>query len=179
MPDKEDMDADDSKLFRNSVGTVRRVKYDRVLPDRKKPKPVPYKTLAENRQVLTEMVDGELDPAELETGDELLFKRVGIQHKVFKKLRNGNFSVEAQIDLHGMTAPMAKSALAAFLGECRNKNRKCVRVIHGKGLGSREGKPVLKNKVNHWLRQWRDVQAFCSARPIDGGTGAIYVLLSR
>ena len=173
------MDADDINLFRNSVGPVRRIKHDQVLPARKRPKPVPYKTLAENRNVLTEMMDGDLDPAELETGDELLFKRVGIQHKVFKKLRSGNFSVEAQIDLHGMTVPVAKTALNTFLAECRNKNRKCIRVIHGKGMGSREGKPVLKNKVNHWLRQRRDVQAFCSARPIDGGTGAIYVLLSR
>lgn len=179
MPDKEDIESDDISLFRNSVGPVRRIKHDRVLPTRKKPRPIPYKTLAENRKVLTEMMDGDLDPTELETGDELLFKRVGIQHKVFKKLRSGHFSVEAQIDLHGLTVPMAKSALNEFLVDCRNKNRKCIRVIHGKGIGSREGKPVLKNKVNHWLRQRSEVQAFCSARPIDGGTGAIYVLLSR
>ena len=179
MSDKEYMDDADINLFRNTVGPVKRIKHDKVLPVRKKPRPVPYQTMAENRKVLTEMMDGPLDPAELETGDELLFKRVGIQHKVFKKLRSGNFSVEAQLDLHGMTVPIAKNALNVFLTECRNKNKKCVRIIHGKGMGSKEGKPVIKNKVNRWLRQRRDVQAFCSARPIDGGTGALYVLLSR
>ena len=179
MKDKDGMDDADIDLFRTSIGPVKRIKHDNVLPVRKKPRPVPYQTLAENRKVLNEMMDGLIDPAEMETGDELLFKRVGIQHKVFKKLRNGNFSVEAQLDLHGMTVPVAKTALSAFLAECRNKSRKCVRIIHGKGIGSKEGKPVIKNKVNHWLRQRRDVQAFCTARPIDGGTGAIYVLLSR
>jgi len=179
MSDKGYMDDADSNLFRNTVGPVKRIKHDNVLPVRKKPRPIPYQSLAENRKVLTEMMDGQLDPTELETGDELLFKKVGIQHKVFKKLRSGYFSVEAQLDLHGMTVPMAKTALNAFLAECRHKSRKCVRIIHGKGIGSREGKPVIKNKVNHWLRQRRDVQAFCSARPIDGGTGAVYVLLSR
>ena len=179
MADKDDMDDADINLFRNTIGPVKRIQHDRVLPVRKKPRPVPYKTLAENRKVLDEMIDGPMDASELETGDELLFKRVGIQHRVFKKLRSGSYSVEAQLDLHGMTVPVAKAALTAFLSECHHKNRKCVRIIHGKGIGSKEGKPVIKNKVNHWLRQRRDVQAFCSARPIDGGTGAIYVLLSR
>ena len=179
MSDKKYMDDADISLFRNTVGPVKRVKHDSVLPVRKKPRPVPYQTQADNRKVLDEMMDGHLDPSELETGDELLFKRVGIQHKVFKKLRSGDYSVEAQLDLHGMTVPVAKAALTAFLAECHHKSRKCVRIIHGKGIGSKEGKPVIKNKVNHWLRQRRDVQAFCSARPIDGGTGAIYVLLGR
>ena len=71
MSDKDYMDDADSNLFRNTVGPVKRIKHDNVLPARKKPRPVPYQTLAENRKVLTEMMDGHLDPAELETGDEL------------------------------------------------------------------------------------------------------------
>jgi len=173
------MENDDIHLFRNTVGPVKRIKHDQVLPARKKPRPMPYKSMAEDRQVLADMVEGLIDPAELETGDELIFRRPGIQHKVFKKLRSGNFSVEAQLDLHGMTVPVAKLALHRFLLECHTRNRKCVRIIHGKGMGSKEGRPVIKNKVNLWLQQRKDILAFCSARPIDGGTGAIYVLLSR
>jgi DNA-nicking Smr family endonuclease len=173
------VNSDDIHLFRNAIGPVKRIKQDRVLPARPKPRPLPLKTWAEQRQVLADMLDGTIDPAELETGDELIYRQPGIRQKVFKKLRGGGFSVEAQIDLHGMTVPVAKQALNRFLLECRHLQRRCVRVIHGKGLGSMEGRPVIKNKVNRWLQQRKDVLAFCSARPIDGGTGAVYVLLGR
>jgi DNA-nicking Smr family endonuclease len=179
MPEKSVMDNDDISLFRAAVGPVKRIKQDQVLPARRRPRPIPAHTMAEDRRVLAETMSGLVDPVELETGDELIYRRPGIQHKVFKKLRSGGFRVEAQIDLHGLIVPEAKQALTRFLGECRMRGRKCVRVIHGKGMGSKEGRPIIKNKVNHWLQQRHDILAFCSARPVDGGTGAIYVLLGR
>jgi DNA-nicking Smr family endonuclease len=85
--------------------------------------------------------------------------------------------VAAELDLHGMTSELARSALREFMAECRRRDHRCVRIIHGKGRGSSNRGPVLKGKVNRWLRQRDDVLAFCSARPVDGGTGALYVLL--
>lgn len=179
MSDLNDMDEDDINLFRNTVGPVVPVKDDKVLPTHTKPPPVPMKTMEEDKLVLAELQDGMLDPAELETGDELIFKRDGIQNRVFTRLRKGEFSTEAQIDLHGMTVEVARETLKRFLAECRDRHRKCVKIIHGKGIGSKNGKPVIKNKVNVWLQRRDDVLAFCSARPVDGGTGAIYVLLKK
>jgi DNA-nicking Smr family endonuclease len=118
-------------------------------------------------------------PAELETGVELLFARNGLQHSVLRKLRRGQFSVAAELDLHGLRVEEARQELGQFLLHCRLTHKQCVRIIHGKGNRSHRQQPVLKGKVNHWLRQRDEVLAFCSARPIDGGTGAIYVLLKR
>jgi len=87
--------------------------------------------------------------------------------------------VEAQLDLHGLTAAQARAALATFLRDCRIHGLRCVRIIHGKGRGSHNRQPVLKGKVNHWLRQRDEVLAFCTARPVDGGGGAVYTLLKR
>ena len=78
-----------------------------------------------------------------------------------------------------MTVNTAREALALFLRDVRREHQTCVRIIHGKGKGSRHRGPVLKQKVNHWLRQRDEVLAFCSARPVDGGSGALYVLLRR
>jgi DNA-nicking Smr family endonuclease len=123
------------------------------------------------------MLSDSLDPAEVETGEELLFARPGLQHGVLRKLRRGQYSHGAELDLHGMTVVIARQALALFLSECQHDGIRNVRIIHGKGNGSLRQQPILKSKVNHWLRQRNEVLAFCSARPIDGGTGALYVLL--
>lgn len=179
MSDKSETDPEDIKLFRDTIGPVVPVENDKVLSRPPRPEAVPFKTIEDEKNVIAELLEGDLDPAVLETGEELLYRGPGIQNNVFRKLRNGNFTIEAGIDLHGMTVPVAKDALSTFLAECRNKNRKCIKIIHGKGIGSRDGKPVIKNKVNKWLRQRKDVLAFCSAPPNDGGTGAIYVLIKR
>jgi DNA-nicking Smr family endonuclease len=125
------------------------------------------------------MLSDALDAAELETGEELLYCRTGLQHSVLRKLRRGHYSVGAELDLHGMRVEEARQALGAFLQHALAGDTRVVRIIHGKGNGSLNKQPVLKGKVNHWLRQRNDVLAFCSARPVDGGTGAIYVLLRR
>ena len=167
---------DERTVFREAVQDVRPLKRERRTPSPRKPPPVPRQRQEDDARVLQDMLSDALDPAELETGEELLFARPGLQHSVLRKLRRGQFSIEAELDLHGLTVPQARQALAEFL---RARPGRCVRIIHGKGNSSAGRLPVLKGKVNHWLRQRREVLAFCSARPVDGGTGALYVLLAR
>ncbi len=171
--------ADEIALFRAHVGGVRQLQQLRAEPRLRRPAPVPRQTLADERQVLADMFSDEFHPAEHETGEELLFARPGLQHKLLRKLRRGQYRVNAELDLHGMTIQVARQALAEFLHQCRQTDRRCVRIIHGKGNGSRNRGPVLKTMVNRWLRQRDEILAFCSTPPHDGGTGAVYVLLKR
>lgn len=178
--DDDDFDNDDEKLFRLAIGNVRPLKRDnRVSHEKAKPLPHPRQQELDDQQVLKDMMSDPYDLSELETGDELHFCRQGIQQKTFKKLRRGEFSLEAELDLHGKTVEEARSAIASFLLRCKQQGLRCIRVIHGKGHGSFNKQPILKSHVNHWLRQRDEVLAFCSARPADGGTGAVYVLLKK
>ncbi len=179
MRKKHDISAEDEALFRASVEGVTPLRQDRIPHHNPPPPPRPLQREADEAQVLADMFSDSLDPADLETGEELLFARNGLQHNVLRKLRRGQFSVSAELDLHGLRVEEARQALSQFLLHCRHTHKQCVRIIHGKGNGSRRQQPVLKGKVNHWLRQREEVLAFCSARPIDGGTGAIYLLLKR
>lgn len=111
--------------------------------------------------------------------DYLEYRGDGIQHRTFSKLRTGKVHIEAELDLHGFTITHAESALHDFIEECQLQRIRCVRVIHGKGWTSKDNKPVIKSKINTWLRQNPLVLAFCSATIQDGGTGAVYVLLKR
>jgi DNA-nicking Smr family endonuclease len=168
---------DDVRLFQEAVGPVRRLAHARHHHERQRPPPVPSQRRLDEQQVLRKLLSDDLDPADLETGEELLYVRPGIPRGLLRRLRRGQFSVCAEVDLHGLTVAEARNALAGFLHEARRHGRRCVRVIHGKGNRSPLGRPVLKQKVGHWLRQRDEVLAFCSARPVDGGTGAVYVLL--
>ena len=179
MPDEPEIDQDDIDIFRSSIGPVRPLSQERVLPDLIKPNPVPVQTLQEQQQVLREMVNGTIDSNTLEMGDELLYVKPGIQQRLLQKLRRGQFRIEAELDLHGLNVATAKETVNRFLAGAGNRQQRCVRIIHGKGHGSRDGKPVIKNRLDRWLRQHNLVLAYCSARPVDGGTGAVYVLLSR
>ncbi|MCG3201541.1 MAG: putative DNA endonuclease SmrA [Gammaproteobacteria bacterium] len=169
----------DALLFRQTVGEVRPLAHDLANPPRARPAPIPQQRLLDERQVLREMASGLFDGAEIETGDELVYFRPGLQHTVMRKLRRGQYAVEAELDLHGCTVVDARAALAAFIHDAQAYGRRCVRIVHGKGYGSHGRQPVLKGKVNHWLRQIDAVLAFCSTRPAHGGTGAVYVLLKR
>lgn len=169
----------DRDLFRQAVGPVKPLHCDRIEPALFHPAPVPRFTLADERQVLADMVSDYFEQAELDTGEELYYRRDGVQQALLRKLRRGQFRVGSVLDLHGMTVATAKEALAVFLHNARRDSLHCVRIIHGKGNGSHHRGPVLKQKINHWLRQRDEVLAFCSARAVDGGTGAIYVLLRR
>jgi len=125
------------------------------------------------------MATGIPDTTIIETGDELHYKRPGVQNRVLKKLRRGEYRIEAELDLHGLIADEAKKVTARFLANARTRRKRCVRIIHGKGLGSKGGTPVIKQKINFWLSHRDDILAFCSALPRDGGTGAVYVLLKQ
>jgi len=174
-PTRRKHDAD----FRAAIGTVRPLAQDRLAPYRRRPKPVPEQKRLDEQAVMDSLLADELDAADAETGDELLFARPGIQHAVMRKLRRGEYVIEAQLDLHGHTVEQAREQVMAFLRECRATGRRCVRIIHGKGRGSHARLPVLKGKVNVWLRRMQQVLAFCPARPNDGGGGAVYVLLRK
>ncbi|NGX16770.1 Smr/MutS family protein [Wenzhouxiangella sp. XN24] len=168
---------DDRELFRKAVEGVR------PLPPREAPvtppAPLPRARFrrADEAQVLAESMA--VDPEGVDdTGEDLSFRRPSVGLPVFRKLRRGEFSVREEIDLHGLTAVEARAALYEFLAEAGFSGARCVRVIHGKGRRSGHRGPVLKRKIGKWLQVRDDVLAYCSARPVDGGTGAIYVLLS-
>lgn len=170
---------EESELFRSAMADVRPLESDRLPLVPPPPPPLPQKRQEDERQVLQDMLSDPEYPELLETGEELLFARTGLQHSVLRKLRRGQYAIGAELDLHGLTAAEAREHLAAFLIAARQRDLRCVRIIHGKGNGSVQRRPVLKGKVNHWLQQRDEVLAFCSARPVDGGTGAVYVLLRR
>jgi DNA-nicking Smr family endonuclease len=179
MSKRDGPSEDERHLFRQTVGPVRRLRHDKVMHGALRAAPYPAQTRLDEQRVVRDLLSYEHDPAELETGEELVYARSGLQHSLLRRLKRGQFSVGAVLDLHGMTVAMAREALGAFLTDTRRAGIRCVRIIHGKGRGSRFGQPVLKQKLNLWLRQRDEVLAFCSTRPVDGGTGAVYVLLKR
>lgn len=178
MSNYSDNDKEDESLFRDAVSGIRRLHHDKIGPHRRKLKPYPRHRHQDEQQVLVESL-APPDSADIEVGDELLFSRNGVQNSVMRKLRRGQYRVEAELDLHRLTANQAQKALLEFILHCKHRHLRCVRIIHGKGLGSKDQRPVLKGRVNQWLQQWNDVLAFCSARQCDGGTGATYVLLRK
>jgi DNA-nicking Smr family endonuclease len=114
---------------------------------------------------------------QIESGDEWSFSRPGVSHQTVRRLRRGYWSIEAQLDLHGYNRDEALRELYEFLDDSRGRGFRCVRVVHGKGLSSRDHEPILKAKIGGWLSHRNDVLAFCQARPQDGGSGAVLVLL--
>jgi DNA-nicking Smr family endonuclease len=173
------MSDDDQRAFREAMSGVRPLpRRERAAPPPKPGAVARFKREAE-RDVLRESLLLPADPALLDTGEELLFRRPGVPEDVFRRLRRGQFAVAAEIDLHGLGRHAAHESLRAFITDCADRGLACVRVIHGKGRGSGPRGPVLKHVVNHWLRRMDDVVAFVSARPVDGGTGAAYVLLAN
>ena len=134
---------------------------------------------ADERAVLAESLEDDIDEIEHGSGGALRFQRQSVGRRTMRKLARGGYSVQDELDLHGMTLAEAKPRLADFIDYSATQGKLCVRVVHGKGIGSGERGPVLKNAVNRWLRNWDCVLAFVSTRQVDGGTGAIYVLLQR
>lgn len=179
MDRKRTGEDDDAQLFRQAIGDVKPLAHDLADIGTPRPAPIPLQRMLDEREVLREMATGGFDGADIETGEELIFSRPGVQHTVFRRLRRGLIAVEGELDLHGFTVVEARRALLQFLHQAQAAGQHCVRVVHGKGHGSRGRQPILKGKVNLWLRQVDAVLAFCSTRPVDGGTGAVYVLLKR
>lgn len=112
-------------------------------------------------------------------GDELRYIKPGVTRKTLRRLRRGQYSIKEKIDLHGMTVDEAHKQVSACIGQGQCEPRRAIKIIHGKGLRAVNQEPVLKNKINLWLRQYNNVLAFCSAPPNDGGAGAAYVLIGK
>jgi DNA-nicking Smr family endonuclease len=172
MGDPRDKPDDgDQTAFREAMDGVKPIAVERPDPYRRKRRPEPLNLPVGDEQ------DEEFADLAIETGDFLEFRRPGIQNRVFQDLRRGVIESQATLDLHGLRVHEAKPALARFLNHSLASGRRCVRIIHGKGRGSGQ-QPVLKQKANQWLRQRDEVLAFVTAPRWDGGTGAVYVLLS-
>jgi len=154
----------EDELFEREMGEVRRIQHNQA--------PIQRKTSA-----------GPLPPrsegSDVERGEVLQFLRSGIQTATLQKLRRGQFPVEATLDLHGFTKDEASRQLQRFLLQSLAVGRRSVRIVHGKGQGSPGQSPILKSKINQWLRENPSILAFCSARPRDGGAGAVDVLLRK
>lgn len=132
----------------------------------------------DDAQVLVESVSDEIDVDRLlDTDDTLSYRGNGIGPDVLRKLRRGEWVIQSEIDLHGLRVDEARAALAQFLRDTIKRGLRCVRIVHGKGLGSKDKTPVLKSKVRGWLIQRAEVIAFCQARAAEGGAGALIVLL--
>jgi DNA-nicking Smr family endonuclease len=170
------LNEDDAHLFREAVRDVKPLTQDAPMPEIPRPPPRARFTRADRRAVLQESL--EVGDPELASGEELVFSRDGVQSGVLRKLRRGQYRVQAEIDLHGLTVPEAKEELRAFLAHSLERHIRCVRIIHGKGLRSGHRGPVLKGAVSSVLRRVGPVLAYVSARQVDGGTGALYVLLA-
>ena len=170
--------SDDNSLFRELVGEVQPVNARDRHSARKRPKAKAVSRRRDERSVMAEAIAEPAEPTDIETTDDMTFARPGVSRPRLRELRRGKLSLQAEIDLHGCTRDEAKVRLQEFIGECLHARLSCVRVVHGKGLGSGPGGPVLKTAVNGWLRKWDGVVAFCPARNCDGGTGALYVLLN-
>ena len=170
-------DVDEDKGFAELLGEVKLISTDRADPGKPKPYPTPRQKERDQQQVMEELASCPIEIEDMQPGDTLSYAQPGIQKQVFKKLKRGQYSVGAELDLHGMTRVEAQASLDQFIAEARAHDIRCVRIIHGKGYGSSNQGPVIKPLVNKWLQYREEVLAFCSARPVDGGTGAVYVLL--
>lgn len=177
MTKKTKISDEDKALFRDAVRGVKRITHSKIVSE---PKPAGTRRIQpdtkETNSTQFQFSDFEkLEPVGSE--DLLNYARPGIQHKILRNLRTGQYNVEAVLDLHGKTVEEARIALGKFLMRCKREGIRHVLMIHGKGREN--SKPILKNKLNHWLRQTEEVLAFCSATAKDGRGGALYVLLRR
>ena len=172
------MSIDDDIDFAQAMRGVKPLKTSERAPTRAVP-PAPRadRSRAARAAMLREALDSE--NAHTELGEEIAFCRPSVPERTFRQLRRGHFAVEAEIDLHGLTAARAQEALKAFVAESVARGLGCVRVVHGKGLRSGTYGPVLKALVPNLLARWDDVLAFVTARLKHGGSGAVYVLLRR
>lgn len=169
---------EDRQLFRTAVADAVPLASDRVHHDPVPPPAIPKSRMRDERAALDESLS-DVDPLELalEGGDEAAFLKPGMSPRVLKDLRRGRWVVQEQVDLHGMQREEARQQVAIFLAECLARELRCVRIIHGKGHGSPGRVPVLKRLVLGWLAQRREVLAYCQARTVEGGAGAVIVLL--
>ena len=167
-------------LFARAVGAVKPLPHkERVHMKPHRPVPWPRQQDLDDQAALVESMSDEFDVSTLlDVDDQLSFRRPGIGTEITRKLRKGEWSMQGQLDLHGLRSDEARTALGQFIRDAKRMGWRCVRVVHGKGLGSPGKEPVLKAKVQRWLVQKNEVLAFVQAKPSDGGAGALVVLLA-
>lgn len=171
------IDERDRKLFRQAMQGVDPLQRKNRASDRKPKRMRLRQRDIERKRVLRESLNDPRDPDTLGAEPPLSYVASGIQRRVSHRLRRGQITVQAVLDLHGKSRAQAHESLNQFLADCSKRGHRCVRIIHGKGHRSGPEGPVLKHAVASWLVQRADVLAYTSARPVDGGTGAVYVLL--
>ncbi len=142
------------------------------------PEPLPLQLWLDEERALLESISDDFDVSTLlDTDDQLSFRRPGIGVEITQRLRAGHWSIQRQLDLHGLRIDEAREALGQFIRTTHKTGLRCVRVVHGNGLGSPGRTPVLKGRVQRWLVQKNEVLAFVQARAAEGGAGALVVLL--
>jgi DNA-nicking Smr family endonuclease len=171
-------DEDDIRLFREAIGPVRELRAE-AAPPVERPQPRAHMFEADEAAVPGELLELAFDPALLEIGEELSHLRAGYPPKLLRQLKRGQFSIQDELDLHHMNTAAAQTSINHFLAEARQHGLRCVRIVHGKGLRSKAAGPVLKVLTDRLLRRRDDVIAFASAKPAQGGTGAVVVLLKN
>ena len=165
--------------FRAAVADVLPLQSDRVHFKPPAPLAIPRQHRRDEAAALGESLHGAmLLDLYLEGGDEAAWLRNGMARQVLRDLRRGRWVMQGKLDLHGLNRDEARVAVVEFLNECRHRDLRCVRIVHGKGLSSPGREPVLKRLVLGWLSQRREVLAFCQARAAEGGAGAVVVLLA-
>jgi DNA-nicking Smr family endonuclease len=169
---------EDEEFRRATAGVEPLAKPRRLALPRARPAPVARQRQRDERAALAESLHGPVSLEDaLESGEELAFLREGLSRQLLRKLRRGHWVVEDSLDLHGMNRSEAAESVGLFLRRCTRRRVRCVRIVHGKGLGSRNREPVLKGKVRKWLALRDEVLAFCQAPASEGGAGAVLVLL--
>ena len=176
---KDDPQDDPAQEFLDAVRDVEPLPDPgRVVHAPKPPTPLPLQRRKDDLEVLRDSLSDRVEPdLELASGDELTFLRPGLSRQVLRRLRSGYWATQDELDLHGSRSDEARALLTDFLALAVKRGHRCVIVVHGKGLSSKNREPVLKRKVASWLTQRGEVLAFSQARPADGGSGAVVVLL--
>lgn len=168
----------DRELFRSSIGNIIPLKNRPHLPHKKQPLPLLRKRVREESETLPDRLSDHYHPME-QHDEQLSFARSGLQKSTLKKLKKGYYLIEDRLDLHGYRRDTARPLLQEFLHYAQQRGFRCLMIIHGKGRSGKEEQPILKPLVASWLQQSEAVLAYCSARPKDGGAGALYLLLKR
>jgi DNA-nicking Smr family endonuclease len=167
---------DDHTLFMRSVHDVTPLKNTQYQHPKPEVSPWPRKQHAEHLNPLDDMTDfwpwDELAP-----GEELLYSKPGQKLDTLKRLRKGQWPTAGHLDLHGLSSDEARISVTRFLQSANAAGLRCVRIVHGKGMGSKNGEPILKQKLKNWLAQRDEVLAFCQAPQHEGGGGAVLVLI--
>jgi DNA-nicking Smr family endonuclease len=179
--DGKHSNSEGSALFRGAVSDAQpldtRERHTPGNSPRKKPDGKARLHRRDQPAPLQETISSAPNTSAEDPGDNMSFQRDGITRKTMRELRRGKYRIQDELDLHGCTRLEARAILESFVNDCVAHGLSCIRIIHGKGMRSGSEGPVLKLAVNQWLREWDMVRAFCPARPSDGGTGAVYVLL--